>query len=60
MSMKKITKYLHGLQLQKKYDNDFVKALIDSCEKNEEGEITAEGVLELISKRYAKNKKNKT
>lgn len=60
MKNENIKKYLKDLQSEKKYDSDFVKLLIDSCEKDEEGEVTAENLLRLISERYVENKKNKT
>ena len=60
MKNENIKKYLKRLQSEKKYDSDFVKLLIDSCEKDEEGEVTAENLLRLISERYVENKKNKT
>jgi len=60
MKNENIKKYLKYLQSEKKYDNDFVKLLIDSCKKGEEGEVTAENLLRLISERYVENKKNKT
>ena len=55
-----IKKYLETLKKQNQFDKDFVDILNESNELNEEGEKTASKVLDLIEKRYDKNKKNKT
>ena len=55
-----IKKYLETLKKQNQFDKDFVDILYESNELNEEGEKTASKVLDLIEKRYDKNKKNKT
>ncbi len=60
MQNKNIKEYLDYLQTEGKYDNDFMKSLVDSCEKDEDGEATAENLLKLIEERYVESEKNKT
>lgn len=60
MSSEVIEKYLERLKKQNQFDKDFVDILCKSNELDEEGEKTTSNILDLIKKRYDKNKENKT
>ncbi len=60
MKNENIKKYFKCLQSEGKYDSNFIKLLVDSCKKDEDGEVTDENLLRLINERYVESKKNKT
>lgn len=60
MSSGIIKKYLNSLKQEGKYDNEFIDILAGCNEDDEDGEIVAEKILQVINKRYAEDKKNKT
>lgn len=60
MSSKIIKKYLETLSKKEIFDKKYIALLLNSNELNEGGEVTVSKVLDLIEKRYAENKKNKT
>lgn len=60
MASEFIKQHLKKLWSQKKFDSGFIGILAESNESGEDGEITAEKILNLIKQRYAKTKKNKT
>lgn len=51
---------LESLKSQNKYDNEFIDLLIHSHNKGEDPKTTAKNISNLIDKRYAKAKENKT
>jgi len=60
MSDSNVKKYLEQLKSESKYDDDFMYALIVSDSENEDWSVTAIKISEIINKRYAESKNNKT
>jgi len=56
MSSETIKKHLEFLKSQNKYDEEFVEILRVCNEENEDGEVTAQKVIETIAKRYDESK----
>lgn len=59
MKNKAIEEHFTALKSDKRFDAEFVELLTNSYIQNEIGEQTAKKAMELISKRYDKNKENK-
>lgn len=55
-----IKKYLEVIKSKENYDTEFIDELIKSYDENENGTIIAERIIEIIDKRYDKDKENKT
>lgn len=55
-----IKKYLDTLKKEGKYDKEFIDILAVCNKDDEDGEIVAEKILQVINKRYVEDKKNKT
>lgn len=60
MGSETIKKHLEELKGQKKFDGDFIDILIEANEASEDSETTAGKILEVVKKRYAQSKENKT
>ena len=60
MTNEPIKNYLETIKSNKEYDAEFVEVLIKSYDDSEDGAIIAEKVIEIINKRYDKDKENKT
>jgi len=60
MSDSNVKKYLEQLKSESKYDDDFIDALIVSDSENDDWSVTAIKISEIINKRYAESKNNKT
>jgi hypothetical protein len=60
MASKLIKEHLEELKSQKKFDDGFIAILAEANKTDEDGDITAERILDLIKQRHAKNKENKT
>jgi hypothetical protein len=60
MASELIKKHLEELRSQKKFDDGFIAILIEANKTDEDGDTTAERILDLIKQRHAKNKENKT
>ena len=60
MASELIKKHLEELKGQKKFDDGFIDLLTDSNQNEEDGSTTANRIIELVDKRYVKNKQNKT
>lgn len=58
--MESIKEYFEVIKSKKDYDAEFIDELIKSYDGNEDGTIIAERIIEVINKRYDKNKENKT
>lgn len=60
MASELIKKYLEELKGQKKFDDGFIDILAEANETSEDGATTAGRILDVIKKRYAESKKNKS
>ena len=60
MSSELIKKHLEELKSQKKFDDGFIDILAEANETSEDGATTADRILDVIKKRYAESKKNKS
>ena len=60
MASELIKKHLEELKSQKKFDDGFIDILAEANETSEDGATTADRILDVIKKRYAESKKNKS
>lgn len=60
MSDSNVKKYLEQLKTNGKHDDEFIGALIDSIINDNDWSVTATKLSEIIDRRYAENKENKT
>ncbi|MBI4685060.1 MAG: hypothetical protein HY755_07655 [Nitrospirae bacterium] len=60
MSNSNVKKYLEQLKADGKLDSEFIDVLIASDINDDDWSVTATKLSEVIDRRYAENKKNKT
>ena len=58
MKTNNISKYLEQIKLSGKFDLDYIDCLFKSLDNKYDGAYIAKNVIEVIEKRYDKNKKN--
>jgi len=60
MSSQKIKEYVELLKEDQGYDQEFLRVLEECSEKSEDTEITTSKIIQIIKRRYAESRENKT
>lgn len=58
MKTNNISKYLKQIKLSGKFDLDYIDCLVKGLDDKYDGAYIAKNIIEVIEKRYDKNKKN--